>query len=99
MEHWSYVGIKPLTFHGCLLHSRCDVIGQSSDNLPCSFALLKVSTDGNVPTVVGFSRLSKVLQLPKSVLVESGIMSVIVCFVTAEDQIIYIYICRITCKL
>ncbi|CAB3981481.1 N-acetyltransferase 6 [Paramuricea clavata] len=56
------------------LEARCNVISQSSDDLPCSFVLLKVSTAGNVRTVVGFSRLSKVLQKPNSALVESVIV-------------------------
>ena len=52
---------------------RCDVIRRSSDDLPCSFVLLKVSTDGNnVGTAIGFGHLSKVLQRPKSVLIQSG---------------------------
>ncbi|XP_028398768.1 N-alpha-acetyltransferase 80-like [Dendronephthya gigantea] len=56
------------------LKARCDVIGQSSDHLPCSFILLKVSADGNEQTVVGFSRLFKVLHKSKSCLVESVIV-------------------------
>ena len=74
-----FVEINPLVKSGITdsvnnfeLYPRSNVIIQSSDDLPCSFVLLKVSTAGNVRTVVGFSRLSKVLQKPNSALVESG---------------------------
>lgn len=52
---------------------RCLSLKESSDDLPCSFLLLQVSGN-DAPKVVGYSHLCKVLQRPKSVLIESGVV-------------------------